>query len=203
MERLCGHLKPDGLEARARQLKGLYRTIDQETARLKAQTGLKCPDGCGQCCMTPGVETTELEMLPVALALDKLGQLEHWYRLAEEKEFKGPCVFYTQTNGYGGGCCSVYPHRPLICRLFGFAGNRDKRGQPRLVGCSVFKKTQPDQAEAAYEGVVSGKVKAPMMADHVMRAAAVDPSLSRDQWPINTAFRKAAERIWLNRKYHS
>ncbi len=203
LQRFFGLPLPGSIEDKARRLRGVFSLLDKETALFRKKTGLQCPGGCGHCCATAGVETTELEMFPLALALEKAKKAEAFYRQAEEQGFEGRCVFYTPTEGHGSGCCAAYLQRPLICRLFGCAGNRDKHGKPRLVGCAVFKKTQPDEAEAAYEGVLSGKIRVPFMTEWVMRAAAVDPELSREHLPVNTAFKRALERVWLNNKYRS
>lgn len=203
LQRLLGFQERGSIEDKSRRLNGIYRSLDKETAFFRTSTGLYCPDGCGHCCATAGVETTTLEMLPMALALERRGESETWYRKAETRDFAGQCIFYTPTDGIGSGCCAVYPHRPLICRLFGFSGNRDKYGKLRLVGCSVFKKTQPDEAEAAYEGVLNGTCRVPGMSEAVMQASCVDPGLSREHLPINTAFKRAVEIVWLNSKYRT
>ena len=202
-QRYFGILPSGSIRAKARRLRGVFGALDKEISLFRKKTSLKCPEGCGDCCATAGVETTELEMLPVALALAGRKKADDFYQRAGEQDFEGRCVFYTATEGCGGGCCAVYGQRPLICRLFGYAGNKDKHGRLRLVGCAVFKKTQPDLAEAAYEGVFSGKIRIPVMTEWVMRAAAVDPAMAREQMPINTAFKRALERVWLNNKYGS
>jgi Fe-S-cluster containining protein len=121
-----------------------------------------------------------------------------WYVRAEAQDFLGQCIFYVPSpSDKMHGCCQAYKLRPLICRLFAFAGNRDKHGHVRLVTCKVIKKALPVQAEKALSDVVSGQVSPPIMADLIMRASTLDPEMSRESLPINTAFKKAVDRLWL------
>ena len=55
----------------------IYKEIDQKTARLQFTFGLRCPSLCGVCCDNPEVETTVLEILPLA---------EEIYRRKEEEK---------------------------------------------------------------------------------------------------------------------
>jgi Fe-S-cluster containining protein len=187
------------LERKARHVIGVYRSLDKSSAELRRGSALKCPPGCGKCCQNSVVEATELEMLPLALRLSETGQADEFYRRAEAQKFEGLCVFFDVDNGRGK--CRQYAFRPLVCRLFGFAGNRDKHGQPRLVTCAVLKKNQPEAAEHLLEQVAGGRLKPPMMADAVMRLSSVDPSMARESYPVNKAFSKALERVELNKKF--
>lgn len=193
--------RPTGvtLQDKSRRLSEIYRRLDQATAAFKAASGLKCLTPCGQCCFSSTVEATELEMIPMAFDLIRRGTADGWYKRAEESKFEGRCVFYSSSDGYGK-CCS-YALRPLVCRLFGFAGNRDKYGRPRLVTCGLIKKEDPHAVELVLEKVAQGGLDVPMMSDLVMRVSSIDPAMSRESLPINTAFKKAVERISLNRKF--
>ncbi|MEI6437793.1 MAG: YkgJ family cysteine cluster protein [Candidatus Omnitrophota bacterium] len=188
------------LTEKTRRLKGIYRSLDKETAAFKIASGLCCVNPCGQCCINSTVEATELEMLPMAAELIRSGAAEQAYQQAEDRHFEGRCVVYSSGDLYGK--CLSYEQRPLVCRLFGFAGNRDKHGRPRLVTCGLIKHSQPQQVELVLGKVAQGGLNAPMMNDWVMRLSAVDPQMARESFPINTALKKALERIWLNRKYN-
>jgi uncharacterized protein len=180
------------------KLKTLFAEVSARARSFQDRTGLACPDRCGACCESPHIETTELEMLPLADELVRAGRSNEWYALAEQQGFRGQCIFYDQTPSEElRGCCRAYKLRPLICRLFAFAGNRDKHGHVRLVTCKVIKKARPVLAEKALADVLSGKVVPMVMADLMMRASTLDPEMSRESLPINTAFKKAVERLWL------
>ncbi|MFH0781795.1 MAG: hypothetical protein V2B20_07540 [Pseudomonadota bacterium] len=50
------------------------------------------------------------------------------------------CVLYRSDHTDAGlWGCSQYRNWTVVCRLFGFAGNRDRTGIPRLVMCRVMK----------------------------------------------------------------
>jgi uncharacterized protein len=183
------------------KLKALFTEVNSRTRAFQKKTGLTCPERCGACCESPHIETNELEMLPLADELIRSGKASEWYALAEARNFIGQCVFFVPSSSdKASGCCQVYAWRPLICRLFAFAGNRDKHGRVRLVTCKVIKAADPDRAEKTLSDVASGQVNPPVMADLIMRASTLDPEMSRESLPINTAFKKAVERLWLHER---
>ncbi len=186
------------LRGKALRLNAIYRSLDKEIFRFKAASRIACPSPCGQCCVNSTVEASELEMLPMAFELVRLGKADEWYGKAEAKDFEGQCVFYSSNDLLGQ--CSYYAFRPLVCRLFGFAGNRDKYGRPRLVTCGRIKKEHPLGMEQVLENVASGRIVPPMMSDLVMRVSSVDPALSRESIPVNMAFKKAVERVLLGQQ---
>ena len=189
------------LGAKARRLKEIYRSIDRETARFKAASGILCPSPCGQCCVNSNVEASELEMLPLAFELVRRGKADEWYGKAEAKNFEGQCVFYSSNDIYGQ--CRYYAFRPLVCRLFGYAGNRDKYGRQHLVTCARIKREHSLLIETVFEKIADDALKVPMMSDMVMRVSSVDPVMTRETLPINMAFKKAVERVSLSEKFRS
>lgn len=179
------------------QVQASYREIDQETAALQAATGLQCPAGCGQCCENPEIETTVLEMLPIAAELWHQGEAEKWLQQVAELKQTDTCVFYQRDpNVPGNGRCSVYPWRPSICRLFGFATVTNKRGLPQLAACACHKKIVPEIVEKVQEAIAQG-LSAPNFAEIATQITHLDPSLGQQQWPINQAFKLALEQIGL------
>jgi uncharacterized protein len=190
--------KAPSYRQKIKKLKELFGEVNERTRFFQKQTGLACPERCGACCESPHIETTELEMLPLAEELIQSSRAGEWYARAEAQDFLGQCIFFTASpSEKENGCCQAYGLRPLICRLFAFGGNRNKHGHPRLVTCKVIKAAQPAVAEKALADVASGKFVPPIMADLIMRSSSIDPELSRESLPINTAFRKAVERLGL------
>ncbi|MFH2204866.1 MAG: YkgJ family cysteine cluster protein [Elusimicrobiota bacterium] len=183
---------------RIRDLLALFFKISRRTRAFQKKTGLSCRVRCGACCESPHIEATVLEMLPLAEVLIRNGEAEALCSRVEALGDDGRCVFFLPSpSDQEPGCCRAYPLRPLICRLFAFAGNRDKRGHVRLVTCRVIRKAQPVLAEKALSDVASGRIMPPILADWVMRASSIDPELSRESLPINIALRNAIERSWL------
>ncbi len=42
--------------------------VEAETQAYAARSGIKCREGCGECCLKPGVEAQVVELLPLARA---------------------------------------------------------------------------------------------------------------------------------------
>lgn len=172
----------------------LFDDLDVEVRGFKNNTGLRCAEGCGKCCENPEVETTVLEVLPLAYALWESGAADDALQRITTSEEKGQCVFYQpDPKTAGNGRCSVYSWRPLVCRLFGFSVKNDKIGRAAIVTCPTMKSLCSQEYQAADRAVNEG-LKAPRMQDLAMRALGIDPHLGKEQMPINQAVRSALER---------
>ncbi len=138
----------------AAAVRALYRRLDRRIASFRRASGLGCPPGCGECCLSPEVEATVLEMLPLALDLRRRGLLEPTLaRLGPGGEPPRPCLFYSPAPlGAFGGHCSVYPWRPLLCRLFGFAAVAGPEGRPELAVCGRMRAALPDRSAGGRGG---------------------------------------------------
>ena len=161
----------------------LYAGVDRQTAVFAAVAGLYCPPGCGDCCRSEEVEATVLEMLPLAFHLFSTGQAELLIKRLEKDPEVKPCLLYRPDfcqQGMWG--CSHYPHRALVCRLFGFAGIRDRTGNPQLAQCKVMKK---GGTPVVGENLPAGKM--PLFAEAGMRMTGLNPFLGTARLPINRA----------------
>lgn len=182
----------------ANQVMDSYAQIDREIEEFQSKTHLQCPPGCGWCCENPEVETTPLEMLPLVLELFRRGEADAWLERAEAREFRGQCVFYKPDPMIpGNGRCQVYPWRPSLCRLFGFATVTNKHGQAQLAACVKHKAHQPAQVVAAQEAIAHGQAQAPNFADVAQHLARLDPALAQPRLPINEALKVAIERVGI------
>jgi Fe-S-cluster containining protein len=187
---------------RAAAVRALYRRLDRRIAAFRRAAGLACPPGCGECCLSPEVEATVLEMLPLALRLRRQGRLEATLAGLGPGEPPRPCVFYSSGPlGAFGGHCTVYPWRPLLCRLFGFAAVAGSGGRPELAVCGRMRAADPGPAHAAAAAVASGRLRAPVMGDWSLAAYRLDPALGSSLQPINAALRQALERVGLERRW--
>lgn len=193
---------PFDVTTKIRSVRRIYADVDRATRSFRKKAGLACPGRCGHCCANSNVETTVLEMLPLAEDLARRGEAEAWWQETENRDFPGQCVFYIPDEGdRDQGRCGVYALRPLICRMFGYTGNKDKYGRIRLVACSVMKRLFPQILEDALQRVDAGKDRPPVMADFIMRATMLDQELTKESLSINTAFKKAVERMWLSKQF--
>jgi len=191
----------NGFESSIEQLMGIYAEIDAQISTFQAATGLQCPSGCGKCCTNPEVETTPLEMLPLAWELLERGEANLWLDRTAEKNEQGVCVFYQPDRIVPeNGRCSVYTWRPALCRLFGFAAVRTKQGKPELAACVRHKEIFPEIVETAQTSIEQG-LALPIFADFAQQIANIDPELGRSRLPINQALRVAIEKLGLFRQF--
>lgn len=188
------------LEAKVAEVESVFAELDAQISSFQDWSGLHCRFGCGKCCFKPDIEATILEFLPFALSLHKRGEAEAWHeRLSGGSS--GICEILDPTHA-GAGLCTEYPHRGLICRLFGYSARTNKHNQKELVTCQVIKTGQADGYASAVEGISSGN-QVPVMNDFYMRLHAIDADLAREFFPINTAIRKAIETVLHHFAYRS
>lgn len=171
------------------QVSAILSQIDQEIEVLQQASGLQCPSGCGKCCENPQVETTPLEVLPLALELVKTNKAEYWLEKATKVNYAGVCIFYEPDPLVAGnGRCGVYTWRPALCRLFGFAAVRNKHEQSELAACKIHKQTMPEVLANLPIAL------APNFSDFSMQLRNLQPEQS-DLMPINEAVAIAINKI--------
>ena len=177
----------------------LYGEVDRQTAVFAALSGLHCPGGCGDCCRSEQVEATVLEMLPLAFHLFSTRQAELLIKRLEKDPDVKQCLLYQADfcrQGMWG--CSQYPHRGLVCRLFGFAGSRDRTGKPQLAQCKVMKTVE---GTVAIENLPVGVM--PLFSETGMRITSLNPTLGTERLPINRAILNSLYKagIYLDMKH--
>lgn len=181
----------------------LYQDVNAQIASFQAATGLQCPPGCGQCCENPEVETSPLEMVPMALELIRRGEAAAWLERVEAAGTPSRCVFYQpDAQTPGNGRCQMYMWRPALCRLFGFAAVTDKTGTPKLAACVKHKQVYPDQVAMTQVAIANG-LPVPQFADWQTQIANVDPHWGYQRMPINQALKTAIERVSLSLAYET
>jgi len=168
--------------------KVLAALVEAEVAALRfaRASGLTCPAGCGACCSEDKPHDSVLSALPAARWAVQNGQLELLQQAAAERP-DGTCLFYDPERLTH---CSVYPLRPLVCRLFGYAGWRDKRGAAQFRPC----RRQP-RPQRPIEAVP------PVFADYATMLASIYPPLGRQRASLNAAFWQAGQWVLLRARY--
>lgn len=154
----------EGMEA----LASLYEQIEIETARFCTEHSIACGPGCGTCCehFMPDITALEARMVAAYLLLVKK-DTALIYKIAEAKKSEtGPCPLYRFDSPYH---CSVYPARPLVCRLFGVCANGDKEGN------GVFRRCRYN-AEATMPLQLKFGPEVPVMQDYAYALRALDSS---------------------------
>jgi len=119
-------------------LDNIYTEIEQKQTQWKAVSPFSCPEGCGSCCVNFEPDILESEALYLAAWF-----LYHHPAKANayaQGSFQSPrpdpekgCLFFDPASPYH---CTVYGGRTLICRLFGYSGDRGKDGKNRLKACN-------------------------------------------------------------------
>lgn len=176
------------------QVLEVYRSLDAAVAEFAGQTGLACPRGCGHCCLSEEVEATVLECIPLAFELFRGQQAELILKRLEKIGDDGRCILYradfTEAGLWG---CSHYRYRAVVCRLFGFAGNRDREGVPRLAMCRIMKE---EKGESVVPGTDDGLLM-PLFSEAGLRITALHPGLGALRLPINRALLEALQKVGM------
>ena len=170
----------------------VFQELDAEIAQFQSTSSLHCKWGCGKCCFKPDIEATILEFLPFAHHLYRQHVAEDWLKKLEETD-SSICLILNPTQA-GAGLCSEYPHRGLICRLFGYSARTNKYGTAELVTCQIIKTEQSAAYRSAEERVEAG-MPVPVMNQYYMQLYAIDAELARVSYPINEAIKKAIETV--------
>ncbi len=127
----------------------LVDEINQDVARLRKEYGgVPCPSDCFKCCLnTSTIPISEVEARDLKVGLDALPlSIRHHIRQKAQNTIKvleaegfSPdemvkdsgmeAIQVIKGKSYGecpmliGGVCSVYEHRPVICRVWGYPIN--------------------------------------------------------------------------------
>lgn len=183
------------LTSDCRELQGVYHQLDLSIARLKMATGIRCLEGCGACCLRPSreIESSVLEMIPLALRLHAEGTASEYHGRAESAGGDGRCILF-EPKGHreGLGQCGRYDLRPLVCRLFGSSAWSEKSGKLRLTASKVMKESDPGLIHRA-EALLSTLEEVPLLEVYGRKVASLHPGLSSEKFPLNTAIAKALE----------
>jgi Fe-S-cluster containining protein len=180
------------LEEKINAVIQVFDHLDQQIAAFQGRTSLHCKFGCGKCCFKPDIEASILEFLPFAYHLFKEGKAEEWLEKIKSSD-ASICHILNPTQN-GAGLCSEYPHRGLICRLFGYSARTNKYGKKELVTCQIIK-TEQAEAYKVSESKIDEGLEVPVMNQFYMQLHGIDFELTRDFYPINTAIQHAIETV--------
>lgn len=179
----------------------IYKELDKRIASFKSATGLQCPPGCSICCREWPVETTILEVMPLAREIYLRWEDDTVMSAIFEKdqEQDSSCVLLNDAStGSDTVACGYYEFRPLICRLFGFASRRNKSGQIELMACRIVGESTPAEVRRA-EIALSQGLPLPVYQDAFMRISYIKPNIGSRRLPINKALKEAIETIFWSR----
>ncbi|MDD3374728.1 MAG: YkgJ family cysteine cluster protein [Candidatus Omnitrophica bacterium] len=179
------------------QLLELFSKVDQRSSQLKNDSGIHCPDRCAQCCATAQVETTAIEMLPLAVELWRTNQADTYLELIDATQGSRKCVFLNQDpDAPNNGRCAIYTLRPLICRLFGFFTIRNKYGKYVYGGCKIIREKYPEAHQKAMS-LIAAHTHPSLLTDYTIQIISMGCALDRKMVPINLAAKLALEKVGL------
>lgn len=187
-----------------------------DTAALRGIT-LACPPGCGSCChgFMPDVLPVEAEYIAYYMLRSSsnsatsssasspspaLSAPETWLSL-KQPDNPSPCPFHDPSSP--GANCRVYPARPLICRLFGYASTRAKSGETTFRLCRHMPTPAglPGRTLSARELEIDIGAAPPLMSDFAMELLAIDPSSASERKPLSEAMPPALARVGAILRY--
>lgn len=181
------------IERRVQLVEDLFIKLDREITLFEQSSKLSCIAGCGKCCTFPNVEASPLEFLPWAFHLFLIGEAEKTILLLDKTK-SSTCLIFTPLSAIDKGSCSSYTYRGLICRLFGFAANRDKYGKLRLATCKIIKESQAENYKLTTEAISTG-LYVPIFTDYYMQLNQIDFNLGNLIVPVNKALKMALEEV--------
>jgi uncharacterized protein len=161
----------------------LYAEADDAVAAAKRHSTVSCPKGCGTCCegFSPNILPIEGEFAALYMVFIQPELLSVLDAIRSGES----CLFYSREPRHGGHC-SIYPARPLICRLFGFSSGTEKFGGSRFIRCRHI----------AVDGEIDENVF-PKMRDFSMLLQTFEGSGRGGGIPISEAVRNGREKVTL------
>lgn len=184
-------------------LRVLAETYDEADALMAAWAGAQgvaCPPGCGLCCETfvPDVQPIEAEYLARHLLSRRPAAAALVLSRAQTPAAVG-CPFHDPSSA---AHCSVYEARPLVCRLFAFAGTRRKNGGWAFRLCRhMAAPARWAGAREVSDASHSHLAQPPMMSDIEARVQGLRSADSGRRGPLPDAVREALERLLLREAY--
>ncbi|MCD1655439.1 YkgJ family cysteine cluster protein [Treponema zuelzerae] len=184
-------------------LDAVYAEIDSQQREWKKVSPFSCADGCGQCCVDFEPDVLESEALYLAVWMLH-HQRERAFSILEDA-FRSPrsdpergCMFFDPATPYH---CTVYGGRNLICRLFGYTGDRGKDGLARWKPCKFLPLEARDggaslrKQYSAAELLERFGAVPPQMTDISGRVVALSPESPDFRRPLREALPEALRKI--------
>ncbi len=187
----------------------VYKEIDEAEAEWMKNCPIRCIDGCGMCCVHFEPEIYEVEALYLAAWL-LYHQKERALQILESKfnenvldKEKG-CLLFDIDNPYH---CTVYGGRTLICRLFGYSGDRGKDFTVRWRPCKYLVSKDKKLSAAKIKQYSQSNlidefgVLPPVMSDFTSRILCFMTEGSSAPRPMREALPAAISKILMLQNY--
>ncbi|AEC02242.1 YkgJ family cysteine cluster protein [Parasphaerochaeta coccoides] len=149
------------------ELQEIYQALEPESRDFTSKFSISCPSGCGTCCerFVPDITYSEARLVAAWLILNSRSRLVQ--AVEEWKSGDRGCPLYNPDTPYH---CTVYPVRPLVCRLFAACATKGKAGMEFRRCRFNADATAPQEIEApALEAA-----GAPVMQDYAYRVRSLE-----------------------------
>lgn len=189
------------VEAVTRRVFREYIAIEKSIRSAMRASDIGCPDRCGACCYSKGIETTVLELFPLMMHVLRSGKLDYVVERLNCRTELDPCVFFESwPEGERNGFCTVYRFRPLVCRMFGFSARLRKDGAREAQVCRIVRQRDPEDV-SRFEALCRNAT-VPDMASCFMRIAGLDPQRGYRLMPFHDALRETIDYFyWRKNRY--
>jgi Fe-S-cluster containining protein len=169
----------------------LFEEMDKASKKFSEEEKISCPPQCGQCCYSPEVEASVLEMLPWAHNVLNLGHDEALTVLEKLKDAIKSGTKICQLFSLKTEKCLAYEFRPTICRLFGYMGIQNRYGETKVSYCKYLKPQHSHHQSTP-----------PVITVYFRKIQSLSPNLDMTQpIPINEAMALALEKILMHHCY--
>ena len=171
------------------KLSAIYAKIEQQVDKLQKKTCVSCIANCGECCKRFEPYISVLEAVPLAKYLRNNPEKHELYKQnVKRNEVKWyACPFYDDEKH-----CTVYPIRPLICRLFGFSANRDRYNKVVFSTCSKIENEMPEKVKVARALTRTG-LDVPIYQDIAQQIQEIDFYMATDYHPFSRSVQIAVD----------
>jgi uncharacterized protein len=181
------------IEKNVRAINLVFEKINKSSVKFLDNAGIKCPSGCGECCLGKNIAASPLEFLPYSYHLFQEGILEDKY-WAMKNNLPQYCVLLNYDEETKSGHCSEYQRRGAICRLFGNAAMVGKDEKKSFSGCKILKAQIDDEIKFN----ISVQKYAPVYSNFYMQLESIDLEYGSLLLPINEAIMKSMEIVFYS-----
>lgn len=191
------------------QLDQLYREIDEAESAWMKKCPIHCIEGCGMCCAHFEPDIYEIEALYLAAWL-LYHQRERAMQILEGNfnenvlDKENACLLFDSDKPKH---CTVYGGRALICRLFGYSGDRGKDHGVRWRPCKYLASSDKtclstNRKQYSQNDLLEqfGTLP-PVMSDFTARVLCFLTENNASARPMREALRNAIGKILMLEKY--
>lgn len=205
------------IQALVDALDGVYADIERDQKPWRDASPFPCPDGCGSCCVDFEPDVLECEALYLASWMlfhqraRALALVDGSFVSPRPDPERG-CILFDPANPYH---CTVYGGRCLICRLFGYTGDRGKDGAIRWKPCKFpprergleprddgGKGGEGERRQYRAEELFERFGAAPAaMGDVTAQVIALAPDSVEERFPLRDALPRAIARLLMLERF--